>query len=205
MKYIQNIEKLSCLPIDYMGFICYPKSPRYIGENNLELADQFLHLTSSIQRVGVFVNASKEEIRQSVEKYHFDLVQLHGGESPSFCKEIQEFVPVIKAFSIEESTDLKNVANYEFACSLFIFDTKTSNYGGSGRKFDWGVLKAYDGATPFMLSGGISLGDFEAIRAIEHSMLIGVDLNSKFELEPGFKEINQIETFIKQLNNESNK
>ena len=205
MKHIQNIEMLSCLSIDYMGFICYPKSPRYIGENNLELADQFLHLTSSIQRVGVFVNASKEEIRQSVEKYHFDLVQLHGGESPSFCKEIQEFVPVIKAFSIGECRDLKNVANYEPACSFYIFDTKTSNYGGSGRKFDWGILKAYDGATPFMLSGGISLGDVETIRAIEHSMLIGVDLNSKFESEPGLKERNQIETFIKQLNNESNK
>lgn len=204
MKYADNIEALSHLSVDYIGFICYPKSPRYIGFNNEVLAQNMAKINSSIQRVGVFVNASLEDIKASVEQYHFDLVQLHGGESPSFCKQVQGFIPVIKAFSLDGKEDLKAIADYEQACSYFLFDTKTTAYGGSGRKFNWDLLEAYNGTTPFLLSGGIGIGDAYRIKETNHPFLLGVDLNSRFEIEPGLKNINQLETFIKQLNDESN-
>ncbi|WP_018108593.1 phosphoribosylanthranilate isomerase [Bacteroides propionicifaciens] len=204
MKYADNIEALSHLQVDYLGFICYPKSPRYIDLNNEVLAQNMSKINSSIQRVGVFVNTSLEDIKASVEQYHFDLVQLHGGESPSFCKQVQSFIPVIKAFSLESKEDLKSIADYERACSYFLFDTKTTAYGGSGRKFNWDLLEAYNGTTPFLLSGGIGIGDAYRIKELKHPLLLGVDLNSRFEIELGLKNINQLETFIKQLNDESN-
>lgn len=204
MKYNENIDALSCLPVDYMGFICYPKSPRYIGENNKPLKDKLQQFDSSIKRVGVFVNASHDEIEKAVEQYHFDIVQLHGGESPSFCKQIQQFIPVIKVFSLEKEADLEITTDYQGACNYFLFDTKTSAFGGSGRKFDWDLLEAYKGSTPFLLSGGIGVDDAIQIKKLKHPLLLGVDLNSQFEIEPGLKNINQLETFIKQLNDESN-
>lgn len=200
MKYPENIEELNKLSIDYMGMIFYPKSPRYIDNQEWQ-AEANIH-SSNIKRVGVFVNSTEAYIVEMIDRYKLDLIQLHGNESPDFCAELNEFIPIIKAFSISESSDFEQTKAYEGLRGYFLFDTKTPQYGGSGKKFDWAILDAYDGDTPFFLSGGISAEDVEPIKAIKHPWLYGVDLNSKFETEPGLKDIQLLDQFIKQLRNE---
>lgn len=200
MKYPENIEDLNKLPIDYMGMIFYQKSPRYI---DYQLWQNVGDIDSSnIKRVGVFVNSGIDFIVEMIDKYKLDLIQLHGNESPNFCSELNKFTPIIKAFSISESSDFEQTKAYEGLQGYFLFDTKTPQYGGSGKKFDWAILDAYNGDTPFFLSGGISAEDIQQIKAIKHPRLYGVDLNSKFEIEPGLKDIQLLDQFIKQLRNE---
>lgn len=196
MKNPENIEALSLLPIDFMGLIFYQKSPRYAGELTFENVNM---LSSQIQRVGVFVNSDFNYIIQQVNKYNLDLVQLHGSESVGFCKELNREIPIIKAFNVSDVSDFEQVKAYEDVCDYFLFDTKTLQYGGSGQKFDWQILNAYEGKLPFFLSGGISAEDVESIKQIKHPMFYGIDLNSKFEIEPGLKDITLLEQFIKQL------
>lgn len=200
MKYPENIEDLNKLPIDYMGMIFYQKSPRYI-DYQLWQDVRDIH-SSNIKRVGVFVNSTIDFIVEMIDKYKLDLIQLHGNESPNFCSELNKFTPIIKAFSISEASDFEQTKAYEGLRGYFLFDTKTPQYGGSGKKFDWAILDAYYGDTPFFLSGGISAEDVEQIKAIKHPRLYGVDLNSKFETEPGLKDIQLLDQFIKQLRNE---
>lgn len=199
MKYPDNIKELRQLPIDYMGMIFYEKSPRFVDR----LTDSDLQtLPKDIKRVGVFVNADAEYIKAKIKDYHLDLIQLHGNESPEFCKELNSTIPVVKAFRISEVKDLEKTEAYEGTAKLFLFDTKTPQYGGSGQKFDWNILNEYKGNTPFLLSGGISADDVESIKAIRHPLFYGIDLNSKFELEPGLKDIRLLQQFIKSLKDE---
>lgn len=199
MKHPHNINELGQLPIDYMGMIFYEKSPRFVDR----LTDIHLQmLPKSIKRVGVFVNASADHIKAKIKDYSLDSIQLHGNESPEFCKELNKTIPVVKAFSISEIKDLKKTEAYEGTASLFLFDTKTPQYGGSGKKFDWLILDKYKGDTPFLLSGGISADDTGSIKAIRHPQFYGIDLNSKFELEPGLKDIQLLKQFIKSLKDE---
>lgn len=200
MKYPENIEDLNKLPIDYMGMIFYQKSPRYIDYQLWQDVGN-IH-SSNIKRVGVFVNSGIDFIVEMIDKYKLDLIQLHGNESTDFCAELNKFIPIIKAFSISESSDFEQTKAYEGLRGYFLFDTKTPQYGGSGKKFDWAILDAYNGDTPFFLSGGISAEDIKQIEAIKHPRLYGVDLNSKFETEPGLKDIQLLDQFIKQLRNE---
>lgn len=200
MKYPENIQELNKLSIDYMGMIFYQESPRYIDNQELK-AEGNIH-SSNIKRVGVFVNSREAYIVEMIDKYKLDLIQLHGNESPDFCAELNKFIPIIKAFSISEASDFEQTKAYEGLRGYFLFDTKTSQYGGSGKKFDWNILDAYDEDTPFFLSGGISAEDVKQIKAIKHPRLYGVDLNSKFETEPGLKDIQLLDQFIKQLRNE---
>lgn len=193
MKYAKNISELMKLPIDMMGLIFYSKSPRYVSTSDLPAS------YSSIQRVGVFVNADLDEIEEKVEQYELDLIQLHGDESPEFCKSLEQRLPVIKALSIAKKEDLEYTKRYEGVCSYFLFDTKTPQYGGSGQKFDWQILDSYRGKIPFLLSGGISEKDVSALKKIQHPMFYGIDLNSCFELEAGLKNISLIEKFIKEI------
>ena len=139
MKYPKNISELYQLPIDMMGMIFYEKSPRYVSQ--LSLPDQ----PSSIERVGVFVNAEIEYILEKVLQYGLNLVQLHGNESPEFCAELNKRLPVIKTFSIDNEEDMAQVVAYRGMVEYFLFDTKTPQYGGSGQKFDWSILNAYTG------------------------------------------------------------
>ncbi len=200
MKYPENIQELNKLSIDYMGMIFYQKSPRYI---DYQLCQNVGNIDSSnIKRVGVFVNSTVDYIVEMIDRYKLDLIQLHGNESPDFCAELNKFIPIIKAFSISEASDFEQTKAYEGLRGYFLFDTKTSQYGGSGKKFDWNILDAYDEDTPFFLSGGISAEDVKQIKAIKHPRLYGVDLNSKFETEPGLKDIQLLDQFIKQLRNE---
>ena len=200
MKYPENIRELSQLPVDYMGLIFYEKSPRYVenpaGYEIKELSK------SGKKRVGVFVNSERQYILRKIEEYAIDLVQLHGNESPEFCKEINKILPVIKAFSIAETADFSITAFYEGSCSYFLFDTKTPHYGGSGKKFDWLILDTYKGKTPFLLSGGIACENAGEIRKIKHPQFAGIDLNSKFETKPGLKNISLLQQFIKTLKDE---
>jgi phosphoribosylanthranilate isomerase len=197
MKDALNIKDLVQFPINWMGLIFYEKSPRYAGD--LE-ASALEIVPPSIQKTGVFVNASAENILERVRQYDLQAVQLHGEESPAFCRELQsQGVQVIKTFSIEKSEDLKSCIFYEDACDYYLFDTKTSKYGGSGKKFDWQALSFYEGKTPFFLSGGIDLEDAATIHQFNHPGLFAVDLNSRFEILPGIKDTKKIKKFINAL------
>lgn len=197
MKYPDNIRDLALLPIDFMGIIFYNKSPRFIGES-----DVMEIIPANIRRVGVFVNAEIHYIVQMTGRYNLDIIQLHGNESPDFCKELNKSTPVIKAFSIANSSDFEQTKQYEDIVNYFLFDTKTPQYGGSGQKFDWNILNEYKGNTPFFLSGGISIDDIHRIKEIKHPQLYGLDLNSRFETEPGLKDIQLLKQFIKELKDE---
>ena len=202
MKNPENIQALAQLPIDYMGLIFYPKSPRYIRDLESSLLDI---LPNTISRVGVFVNENITSLLRLIEKYELSVVQLHGNESLEYCSNIKDKYPkliIIKAFNVSESSDFIKMDQYADVCDYFLFDTKTSQHGGSGLKFDWNILNEYIGNTPFFLSGGISAEDVDAIRKISHPKLYALDLNSKFELEPGLKNITLLEQFINQLKNE---
>lgn len=199
MKHPENIQQLIQLPIDFMGLIFYSKSPRYVAELNPE---QLSHLPSFIKKVGVFVNAELQEVENRVKKYSLDYVQLHGKETIIYIKELRIKIPnlrIIKAFSIAEIQDIEKTGEYEEVCDYLLFDTKTPQHGGSGKKFDWTILNNYQGEIPFFLSGGISLEDTEEIQKIQHKKLYALDLNSKFELKPGLKDIKQLDKFLNKI------
>lgn len=199
MKNPENIQQLAQLPIDFMGLIFYSKSPRYVAELNPEYLS---NLPSHIKKVGVFVNAELQEVENRVKEYSLDYVQLHGKETVEYIKELRIKIPnlkIIKAFSIAEIQDIEKTGEYEEVCDYLLFDTKTPQHGGSGKKFDWTILNNYQGETPFFLSGGISAEDTEEIQKIQHEKLYALDLNSKFELEPGFKDIAIVKEFVKQI------
>lgn len=199
MKYPDNIKDLSGLPINFMGMIFYDKSPRFadgLAFNDVNILPPY------IGRVGVFVNAEQDYIIEKVNKYNLDLVQLHGSESVDFCKELEKTMPIIKAFNVSDASDFEQAKAYEDVCSYFLFDTKTPQHGGSGQKFDWQILDAYTGNRDFFLSGGISAEDAESIKKIRHPKFCGIDLNSRFETEPGLKDITRLQQFIKVLNYE---
>jgi len=158
--------------------------------------------------VGVFVNDMPQNIITAVYNYHLSYVQLHGDESPVMIDNLRrtlvpDIVPqikIIKAISVSSAEDLKCCEQYEGHVDLFLFDTKCKGYGGSGQKYDWSVLEAYTGQTPFLLSGGIGPDDADRLRDFHHPQCIGIDLNSKFETAPGMKDINLLQNFLHQLN-----
>ena len=199
MKYPENILEVSTLLPDYLGFIFYLKSPRFADRLDLSVLNS---LPKNIKKVGVFVNESLENILTCIEKYNLDAVQLHGADNKKLCREIKEEAKtmVIKVFPIMASYNLKVTKEYEEVADLFLFDTKTDLYGGSGQKFNWNILHDYQGEKDFLLSGGISADDVKAIRKIEHPKMIGVDLNSRFEIKPGLKNVEMLRNFIEELN-----
>ena len=158
--------------------------------------------------VGVFVNDMPQNIITAVYNYHLSYVQLHGDESPvmignlrrTLAPDIVPQIKIIKAISVSSAEDLKCCEQYEGHVDLFLFDTKCKGYGGSGQKYDWSVLEAYTGQTPFLLSGGIGPGDADRLRDFHHPQCVGIDLNSKFETAPGMKDINLLQNFLHQLN-----
>lgn len=197
MKIPVNILAVAALQPDMMGFIFYPKSPRYAEP--LDMATLNI-LPKSIKKIGVFVNEDLEDILTIATKYDLDGVQLHGTELVKMCAELHKAgFMVIKAFPIAEAYNFKVTKTYEGVCDYFLFDTKTDAYGGSGVKFNWEMLNEYVGETPFLLSGGIAADDAEAILKIDHPKLAGIDLNSKFEVKPGEKNAALLNEFIQQL------
>ena len=186
----ENIKAVAALGPDYMGFIFYGPSSRFI--ENLH-AESLTNIPSSVYKTAVFVNESTENISELIARYHFDAIQLHGSEHPDFCYSFKNKVTVIKAFGLDSSFNFVQLAAYAGKVNFFLFDTKTASHGGSGKTFDWQVLNKYELDIPFFLSGGISLDNLDEIKSINHPQFYGIDLNSKFETAPGMKDISKLE------------
>lgn len=195
MRDADNIRAVSELGIDWMGFIFWAPSSRYVSEKPT-------FLPTRQKRVGVFVDARIEEVKSKADEYALDLIQLHGNESPAFCERLKanSRQQLIKAFNIATQEDLEQTIPYEGLVDYFLFDTKAKMVGGNGTQFDWSVLSAYQGNTPFLLSGGIGPDDAEKVRNFHHPQLAGIDLNSRFELSPALKDIEKLKQFITEYN-----
>ena len=203
MRETDNINALQELDIDFMGIIRYPKSKRFVDDEQKTAIEK---LTMNKGTAGVYVNATFEEILQDIIPLQLDVVQLHGDENSAFAKALLELdLKVFKAFQMNEDFDFNSLTEWEQLAEefqgklFFLFDTATKNYGGSGKKFNWQLLDSYTGKVPYLLSGGVSKDDAAAIKNIKHDMFLGVDLNSQFEDAPGLKNIEMIKSFIKKL------
>lgn len=193
MREADNIRATEQLGVDWLGFIFWPNSSRYV-------ATLPAYLPSAAKRVGVFVDASIEDVTNKASDYQLDIIQLHGHESREYVSEIRNRgLTVMKAISISNRDDIATSKVYEGIANYFLFDTKCKTVGGSGEHFDWSVLNAYDDSTPFLLSGGIGPDDVERVRNFCHPECIGIDLNSRFEISPALKDINKLKQFIQQL------
>lgn len=197
MKQPDNIRQVANLLPDMMGFIFYPKSSRYIGD---PAPDMIRGLPAQIRRVGVFVDEEYERLLTLTIRYGIDAVQLHGSESPRFCAKLREKgLLVIKALGIAGSDDFRRTSDYEEVCDLLLFDTLSKSFGGTGLSFDWKLLECYRGKIPFVLSGGIGPDGLQAIKEIAHSHFAGIDLNSRFEISPGHKDLVLLSHFLHSL------
>jgi phosphoribosylanthranilate isomerase len=197
MKFPENITEIAALQPDYLGFIFYAKSPRYITEKLPEI-------NAAIKKVGVFVNAEFSEIMQKAKDYQLDFIQLHGEETPDFCKKIdQESLKVIKAFNISKEFNFSILNKYTDSCNHFLFDTKGAAYGGNGNVFDWQLLENYNLEKTYFLSGGIGLENAKDLKAFLKEEYpkncIAIDLNSRFEIKPGLKNKAALKEFIQQI------
>lgn len=191
MRDAQNIRDVEKLGVDWIGMIFWPQSKRFVAEVPS-------YLPKHQKRVGVFVDAPLEDIRQHISDYQLNIIQLHGQESPDYVKALKPHT-TIKAFNIAKADDLVQTEQYEGIADYFLFDTKGLMVGGNGQKFDWSVLTTYHGKTPFLLSGGIGLDDAESIGSFHHPCCIGIDLNSRFEVSPAFKDIDKLKTFLGKI------
>ncbi len=196
LKHRDNIEAVIALKPDYVGFICYAPSPRFAGGLDRET---LAVVPEIIAKTAVFVNETAETIHQLIDKYHFDAIQLHGNEDPEFCAGFLGDVAVLKAFGIDQDFDFERLNQYADSVDFFLFDTKTDKHGGSGKSFDWSLLNKYKLNVPFFLSGGLSLDNLEEMKLIKHPQFHGVDLNSRFEIEPGLKDIEKLKNAFELL------
>tara|TARA_B100001250_G_scaffold259479_1_gene223425 strand:- start:416 stop:1039 length:624 start_codon:yes stop_codon:yes gene_type:complete len=199
LKFESNILDLSKLEPDYMGFIFWEKSKRHVTGHTPNLSQ------TKIKKTGVFVDADFEKIKKKIHNHKLKAVQLHGLESSEFCKKIKNCgVEIIKAFSIDENFNFDILENYESYCDYFLFDTKGESAGGNGISFDWQILRKYNYKKPFFLSGGIGIESVNAIKEVNNLNLplFCIDINSKFELKPGEKNIELIKSFKNNLKNE---
>ena len=197
MREPKNIEQVAQLGVDMMGFIFYPKSPRYVSYV-LARSDA----DRKVCRVGVFVNDSIPEILDKIHSFSLNAVQMHGNESRELCEQLREAnrdIKIIKAISVSNAGDIQKYKEYVGAVDYFLFDTKCKTVGGSGQQFDWLVLDEYDGDVPFLLSGGIGPEDAFRIRTFHHSQCVGIDLNSRFEIEPGVKDVEKLNKFLNEI------
>ncbi|MDP5078789.1 MAG: phosphoribosylanthranilate isomerase [Nonlabens sp.] len=203
MREVANINQLQELDIDFMGVIRYAKSKRFVDN---EQAQKVSELTMNKGTVGVYVNATFEQILQDIIPLQLDIIQLHGDEDSAFAKALLELnLKIFKAIQITANFDFTVLKEWEPLAKeypgkiFFLFDTATPQYGGSGTKFNWQLLDSYNGSIPFLLSGGIGTEDAVAVKAIKHDLFMGIDLNSKFEIEPGLKNIEDLKTFIEKI------
>ena len=209
----ENIRQVAALGVDWIGLIFWPHSPRYVSmipSNAGIIPDRVSDIGEfKAKRVGVFVDPTAQDVITRVVNFQLDLIQLHGHETPTFIRNLRHtladirLVKVIKAISVSSRDDIAAYKDYADCVDYFLFDTKCKTVGGSGEQFDWSVLEAYDGDIPFLLSGGIGPDDAERVRNFHHPQCIGIDLNSRFESEPGFKDVAALRQFINQLNREN--
>lgn len=207
MRDADNIRDISALGVDMIGLIFYPPSPRYVQQFSSGagiIPDYAPDMGKTPLRVGVFVDDMPQNIVTRVYNYKLDYIQLHGNEPRDTLEnlratidpDIKPKIKIIKAISVSSAEDIKKYKEYVGAADLFLFDTKCKTVGGSGEQFDWQVLQAYDGDVPFLLSGGIGPDDAERIKNFHHPKCIGIDLNSKFEIEPALKDVEKLKQFL---------
>lgn len=193
MREVENIREVALLNPDYMGFIFYEKSPR-----NFTTSKDIFPFDSlkNIKKTGVFVNASLTFIQERVALYQLNAIQLHGDETPEMCAAIQQQgLEVIKAFGIDEGFDFAHLKSFKKVCDYFLFDTKGISYGGNGKTFDWKLLEEYDNEVPLFLSGGLETEHLEKIKELSWLNIYALDINSRFEVSPGKKDLNKIIAF----------
>lgn len=197
----KQLQQLEALNIDYAGLIFYKDSPRYMGDKIT--GKQVKEADFDLKKVGVFVNPGYSELLDAIDEYGLDIVQLHGNETPEMCEELSDEVEVIKAFRVEENTVNvdKLVAPYDAVCDFYLFDTAglKESFGGTGQQFDWSILKKAKIEKPFFLSGGIGPGDAQKVKAFRHPDFFAIDINSKFEMAPGLKDMAAILKFLQDL------
>lgn len=207
MRDADNIRDISALGVDMIGLIFYPPSPRYVQQFSSGagiIPDYAPDMGKTPLRVGVFVDDMPQNIVTRVYNYKLDYIQLHGNEPRETLEnlratidpDIKPNIKIIKAISVSSVEDINKYKEYVGAADLFLFDTKCKTVGGSGEQFDWQVLQAYDGDVPFLLSGGIGPDDAERVRNFHHPKCIGIDLNSKFEIEPALKDVEKLKQFL---------
>lgn len=198
MKYGDNIREVLRLPIDYMGFIFYAKSKRYVDHLDLSV-----FYNSSIQKVGVFVDSPITEVQKKIQDFQLDGIQLHGSETAEQCAELRTSGKFIwKAIGIDNTFDFSTLPPYTDVVDCFVFDTSSPQHGGTGRVFDWELLKSYPYDVPYFLSGGLDLVNIPSALAITDERLIGLDINSKFEVKPGLKDIDKLQQALKIIRHE---
>lgn len=200
MREPENIRSVCALNPDYIGLIFYPKSKRFVPDEDSKKIDG--NIPVHIKKVGVFVNELLPDIVKRVNLFGLEYVQLHGEESPDYCADLKSIgVKIIKSFGIDETFDFKDLESYEKVCNFFLFDTKSQAYGGTGQKFNWQKLSEYKLSKPFFLSGGLGPDDAEEIKHLPKLNLHALDLNSKFENEPALKNTVQLEKFMNEIRN----
>jgi phosphoribosylanthranilate isomerase len=203
MTTTQQVQQLDEMGVEFAGFIFYPKSPRYAFKSMP--ANEIKRIKGNINKVGVFVNADADEVLRTVDRCGLYLVQLHGDESPRVCERIANYVSVIKAFRISDDDHIEwKVRDYCDAVDMYMFDTEGAGYGGTGKKFNWELLKEQNIRKPFFLSGGITPNDAESLKTFQQEAvakdLFAIDINSKFEVMPGMKDIEKVKGFVEKLN-----
>jgi phosphoribosylanthranilate isomerase len=195
MREPDNLKQVAALLPDFMGFIFYKGSKRYVEE---KLTPELLEsLPASIKKVGVFVNEDTETIKALAAKYQLDVIQLHGRETPKQCQELKSAgLEVIKVFSVDDKFVFENTLLYERCCDYFLFDTKGKEYGGNGFPFDWELMKDNLSSKPYFLSGGINPDNIKFLNKVRPAPY-AIDVNSGYELEPGLKNVDQVKELIK--------
>lgn len=192
MREPENIRQVEQLGPDWMGFIFYKNSSRFVP-----IVPNYMPV--NVKRVGVFVDTNKDGILLRTAAFKLEVIQLHGSESPSFVNDVRTLLPgktIVKAFSIHEKEDVLRAQAYEGTCDYYLFDTKCETVGGSGTTFDWSLLDHYQGQTPFILSGGIGPNSLPALKQLKHPLWAGIDLNSKFETAPALKDVTLLSDFL---------
>ena len=211
MRDAENIRDVMNLGVDMLGLIFWPKSPRYVKGVHIpaglipDIANT--QIAKGLPYVGVFVNEMPQTVITHAYNYHLSYIQLHGDESPVYIDNLRATlvpdilpeVKIIKAISVRNASDIEKWQQYEGHADLLLFDTKCPCVGGSGESFDWTILESYNGSIPFLLSGGIGPDDAQRIKAFHHPMMVGIDLNSKFEDSPALKNIEKLSIFLKEL------
>jgi phosphoribosylanthranilate isomerase len=196
MRDARNIVEVGSLGPDYMGFIFYKDSPRYVG-SDFQIPTE---LPTSVKKVGVFVNESLENILSAVKNHQLDFVQLHGDESVEVCQQLKDAeVGIVKVFRVGEELEFSKTSAYSEVADYFLFDTKGKSYGGNAKKFDWKLLNEYDNKIPFFLSGGIDSSSVEKILTLNDLNIHAIDVNSGVELSPGLKSIDKVLEAISNL------
>lgn len=195
MRELENISALSELDPNYIGFIFWSESSRFVDKKTPPLEKKII-------KTGVFVDATFDYILTKIRDHQLDAVQLHGQESCSYCKVIKDYgLKVIKSFSIKNTFDFNTLEDYENSCDYYLFDTKGKLPGGNGFSFDWKILNEYPSQKPFFLSGGIGIDNLNEIKKLVKTKLPihAIDVNSKFETAPGNKNIELLKKFKKEI------